>query len=90
MPIYKSRGRQGNRQGQRVVSTRSRRPSRDQYGHRLYSVMGRGSHACTGLNGTVYVDQVERFKGTAKACIEYCKAHRSKHYQIAALFDSRY
>lgn len=87
MPIYKARGKQGSRQGQRIhTSSRAGGYSKDQYGHRLYSVQGQGSSAVLGLNGgTVYADGVERFRGTAKACIEYCKAHHGRYYVIAAL-----
>lgn len=86
MPVYKSRGKQGDRQGRKINSAVGGQWARDQYGHRLYSVQGRGSSAMRGLNNkTVYSDNVERFKGTAKACIEYCKARRDKHYVIVAL-----
>lgn len=90
MPIYKARGKQDNRQGQKIGSTSGGEWSRDQYGHRLYSVQGRGSRSSLGLNNkTVHNDGVERFKGTAKACIEYCKAHHSRGYVIVALVRSK-
>lgn len=88
MPIYKSRGKQDSRQGQRIKSSTSEynRYSRDQYGHRIYSVQGQGNERVYGLNDkTVYCDGIERFKGTAKACIEYCKTHYNKHYVIVSL-----
>lgn len=87
MPIYKSRGKQDERQGQRIKrATHYNGYARDQYGHRLYSVQGRGNNGTIGLNGnTVYVDGVERFKGTAKACIEYCRSHYDRHYIIVTL-----
>lgn len=88
MPIYKARGRQDERQGRRIPSTNNPRyASRDQYGHRLYSVMGVGSRVFIGLNNRrVYADGIERFKGTAKACIEYCKSHRYLDLVIVALY----
>lgn len=87
MSIYKSRGKQDSRQGQRIQIVRKYYDyARDQYGHRLYSVQGQGNERALGLNDkTVYCDGIERFKGTAKACIEYCKAHYSKHYVIVSL-----
>jgi hypothetical protein len=88
MQIYNARGKQGNRQGQIISGLKNRtEPSRDQYGHRLYSVMGRGSSAVQGLNNqTVYVDNIERFKGTAKACKDYCNTHYYRDYVIVSLF----
>lgn len=89
MPIHKARGKQDSRQGQKIGSSTGGKWSTDQYGHRLYSVQGRGSRTSVGLNNTVvHNDGVERFKGTAKACIEYCKAHHSKKYVIVALVRS--
>jgi hypothetical protein len=80
MPIYKSRGKQDSRQGQRInVAHNYKGYARDQYGHRLFSVQGRGSIASRDLNGNrVYIDGIERFKGTAKACIEFCKSHHGQ------------
>ena len=88
MIIHNARGQQGNRQGQLVTREKNLTvPARDQYGHKLYSVNGRGSNPVTGLNNEiVYTDGIERFKGTAKACIDYCKSHYDKKYVIAALF----
>jgi hypothetical protein len=89
MPIYKARGKQNSRQGQKInTTTFPRKYARDQYGHRLFSVQGPGNRIRVGLNNTVYCDGIERFKGTAKACIEYCKAHRNKRYVIVALYVS--
>ena len=90
MQIYHPRGKQGIRQGQKVRGGYNKTtPSRDQYGHRLYSVMGRGSTAVRGINNqTVCVDNIERFKGTAKACKNYCNTHYYKNYVIVSLFRS--
>lgn len=87
MPIYKSRGKQDNRQGQRIQTVRKYYGyARDQYGHRLYSVQGRGGRATRDMNGnTVYVDGIERFKGTRKACIEFCRARYGRDYIIVPL-----
>jgi hypothetical protein len=89
MPIYKARGKQDSRQGQKIGTSSGGKWATDQYGHRLYSVQGSGYRSSVGLNNkTVHNDGVERFKGTAKACIEYCKAHRGHGYVIVALVRS--
>ncbi len=86
MGIYNPRGRQGERQGQKIETSNSNVYAVDQYGHRLYSVMGRGDNRSTGLNGrTVYHNGVEQFKGTRKACIEYCNTYSHMDYVIVAL-----
>ena len=92
MPINKARGKQDSRQGQKTkIATEFRGWRKDQYGHRIYSVQGVGTRGpVLGLNNKgVYADGIERFKGTAKACIEYCKSHRNKSYVIVALTNPK-
>lgn len=90
MPIYKARGKQNDRQGQKISTSSGGKWAKDQYGHRLYSVQGPGHKALKGLNNrTAYSDGIERFKGTAKACIEYCKAHPGRGYVIVSLVKSK-
>lgn len=90
MPIYKARGKQDKHQGQRINVVHNHKGyARDQYGHRLYSVQGRGNRGTSDLNGRrVYADGIERFRGTRKACIEFCKAHYGKNYLICPLVRS--
>lgn len=82
-----ARGKQGSRQGQTINSAKNfKEYATDQYGHRLYSVQGRGASSSIGLkNQTVYIDGIERFKGTEKACTKYCNSHHSRGYVIVSL-----